>query len=79
MLVKALVSRAVAPLVPGVEPEPEPEPEPPPELPPEEPAGSVGTDVPVALAKQDEAAELAALVPVGALALTVPFPPKLQA
>lgn len=53
--------------------------DPPPELLVELPAGSVGTEVPVALAKQDEAAALAALVPDGAWVLTVPFPPKLQA
>lgn len=60
-LPKAVVSRAAAPLaVLGVELDP------PPELPVELPAGSVGTEVPVALAKQDEAAALAALVPDGA-------------
>lgn len=42
------------------------------------PAGRVGTDVPEALARQDDAAAFAALALDGALLLTVPFPPKLH-
>jgi hypothetical protein len=41
-------------------------------------AGRVGTDVPEALAKQDDATVFAALALDGALLLTVPFPPKLH-
>ena len=59
-LTEAFVPRAVAPLAPALGLDP------PPELPVELPAGSVGTEVPVALAKQDDAAALAALVPDGA-------------
>lgn len=57
---ETFVSRGVAPLALGLGLDP------PPELPLELPAGSVGTEVLVALAKQDEAAALAALVPDGA-------------
>lgn len=57
---KACISRVAAPLALGLEVDP------PPELPAEPPAGSVGTEVLVALAKQDETAALAALVPDGA-------------
>lgn len=42
------------------------------------PAGRVGTDVPEALARQDDAALFAAVALDGALLLTVPFPPKLH-
>lgn len=70
---KACVSIEAAPLELGLEVD----------FPPEElvetPAGRVGTDVPVALARQDEAAAFAAPVLVGAWKLTVPFLPKLQA
>jgi hypothetical protein len=43
------------------------------------PAGRVGTDVPVALARHDDATASAELAVDGALLLTVPFPPKLHA
>jgi len=43
------------------------------------PAGRVGTDVLVALARHDDATASAELAVDGALVLTVPFPAKLHA